>query len=744
MDPCSSAALYSDGYDLGSDSWEQDLALPLKYPQHNIFGDTDLKLGSDCSYYSSDGIEGDCQPTMYKCDVSWQETASPSSIGEQHVPQIDSPPFRSDELDDNPLYQPDIPRSGPLYQLNWSSDLDSIHENDWLMPIFDSDPDFTEEVRQETVQQTVCDDPNDTNTAPDLSLDDQGLIGSHDMHSQAMDSGSSVEEQGHSRKKLKISHYPQTEIPILVPPFTPVRSPPSPLPPASPPLSYTSHCQKLLEDQQEHFSRTVPRSREWLMEKQEGMLADLLSTVCEGEPKLSLVARVNRHCIVYDEEQGVIRRKADMARSGTSKDPSRKTISFKKKSWHVAASVIRAVDLVHDNLSRDMVSTKRDIFYRDIPTFRRQARIDSIVEDLACTFQTPRSCLKVVAASRSVVYGSIRFTLRVSRHTLDSMDVEASEASIASNDRANRAGRGGGVSYTDFNTMVSVPVIESEVLRIEIHPETRYVLVIEKEATLTHLISAGFCESHGPCILLTSKGYPDRVSRLLLRRISDMVKDRVYFLDHPFDLDLPFLTTPCFSSVPLHIPLLAVIDCDPNGIDIYLTYRCGSVKSAYDNENLAVSTLQLLGQLPSDWTMFFRSSSIADLSDDQDQDGKDSKQREYLQHQFSRSLLPLTRRDRSLLLKRLTQHPFVKANKTIKAEISRMLRMNCKSEMQSLYLDDPWAKHHAWRQHALFTRSARIRTMFPGLGIASVAFAAYLGYEYVTAPKDAHHGEGHH
>ncbi|KAF9961929.1 hypothetical protein BGZ70_008167 [Mortierella alpina] len=58
---------------------------------------------------------------------------------------------------------------------------------------------------------------------------------------------------------------------------------------------------------------------------------------------------------------------------------------------------------------------------------------------------------------------------------------------------------------------------------------------------------------------------------------------------------------------------------------------------------------------------------------------------------------------------------------------------------------DPWAKHHAWRQHALFTRSARIGTMFPGLGIATVAFAAYLGYEYVTAPKaEAHHGEAHH
>ncbi|KAG0039704.1 endodeoxyribonuclease [Podila clonocystis] len=544
-------------------------------------GDMEPKLGSDCSYHSSDSIEGGRQPTMYEFDRSRQELASPSSLGEQHVPQVDCHPYLWDEFDDNPnmlgnglLYQPDFPGDTLA-----SSDLDSNHENDWSMPMFDSDPDFMEEAHQGTVTlpQTVFDDTNDTNTALDCSLDDQGLIGSADMHAPAM--------------------------------------------------------------------RSVPRSREWLMEQQEGMLANLLSTVCEGEPKLTLAARLNRHCIGYDEKQGVIRRKADSVRTGKSKDPSRKTISFKKRAWHVAASIIRAVDLVHDNLSQHVVSTKRDIFYRDIPTFRRQARVDAIVEDLACTFQTTRSCLNVVAASRSVVYGSIRFTLKISGHILDSMDVEGSEASTASSGRINHAsGRGGGISYTDFNTLVSIPVVESQVLRIEIHPETRYVLVIEKEATLSHLISVGFCESHGPCILLTSKGYPDRVSRRLLKRISDMVLDGVFFLDRPFDLNPSLLKAPCSSSVPLYIPLLAVVDCDPNGIDIYLTYRCGSAKSAYDNENLA----------------------------------------------------------------------------------------------------DPWAKHHAWRQHALFTRSARIRTMFPGLGIASVAFAAYLGYEYVTAPKDAHHGEGHH
>ncbi|KAK4068947.1 hypothetical protein Trihar35433_5526 [Trichoderma harzianum] len=36
----------------------------------------------------------------------------------------------------------------------------------------------------------------------------------------------------------------------------------------------------------------------------------------------------------------------------------------------------------------------------------------------------------------------------------------------------------------------------------------------------------------------------------------------------------------------------------------------------------------------------------------------------------------------------------------------------------------------------------RFRSGFPGLGIASVAFAGYCAYEYLFL-NDAHHGEGH-
>jgi NADH dehydrogenase (ubiquinone) 1 beta subcomplex subunit 3 len=60
-------------------------------------------------------------------------------------------------------------------------------------------------------------------------------------------------------------------------------------------------------------------------------------------------------------------------------------------------------------------------------------------------------------------------------------------------------------------------------------------------------------------------------------------------------------------------------------------------------------------------------------------------------------------------------------------------------------------KHReAWRYTGPFTRWNRFKSSFPGLGIATVAFAAYCTYEYMFL-KDDHHGhaegghdEGHH
>ncbi|KAK2739430.1 hypothetical protein FQN57_006559 [Myotisia sp. PD_48] len=59
---------------------------------------------------------------------------------------------------------------------------------------------------------------------------------------------------------------------------------------------------------------------------------------------------------------------------------------------------------------------------------------------------------------------------------------------------------------------------------------------------------------------------------------------------------------------------------------------------------------------------------------------------------------------------------------------------------------DPWKRHEAWRYTGPFSRWNRFKTGLPGLGIATVAFAIYCGYEYAFLKDDhhAHHKEEHH
>ncbi|KAF9909629.1 endodeoxyribonuclease [Linnemannia zychae] len=455
-----------------------------------------------------------------------------------------------------------------------------------------------------------------------------------------------------------------------------------------------------------------------------------------------------------------------------------------------ASRVLRAIELIHENLSKDIVSSKRDVFYRDVLTFGSQLTVDSIVEDLACTLETPRECLNVVAGSRSVVFGSVRMLVKVPGKSMNGSNGEQSEREIGGG-VASEGGGGEGPNWlqkdianslfaktlqtslsqsykpkhdndkdksmrseyeaergnvdslesrvfqTSYNTLVLIPVQFRDIEEIEIHPRTRLVLVIEKEATFTNLISLGFCETHGPCILLTSKGFPDQVARRLLRVLSDMVYEGVFVkkfnrsssgtgsgVGNGNGMGEPLLAKVSNSSWssslnpvriprPLDIPLLALVDCDPHGIGIYLTYRCGSVLSAYDNANLAVPELKCLGQVPSDWDVFLNRCSLPStvpgvaspsqggvlqekekaaatnqetalvMSKSENEEDEES---EPLRSWFLGTFIPLTERDRRKLERLLTEHPYIRQHARWKAQIRRMLEVNSKTELQSLHL----------------------------------------------------------
>jgi NADH dehydrogenase (ubiquinone) 1 beta subcomplex subunit 3 len=51
--------------------------------------------------------------------------------------------------------------------------------------------------------------------------------------------------------------------------------------------------------------------------------------------------------------------------------------------------------------------------------------------------------------------------------------------------------------------------------------------------------------------------------------------------------------------------------------------------------------------------------------------------------------------------------------------------------------NDPWAKREAWRHGPTFGKLRQVGQMFPGFGLAVVAFGAYLAYDNL-AGKDEH------
>jgi len=62
---------------------------------------------------------------------------------------------------------------------------------------------------------------------------------------------------------------------------------------------------------------------------------------------------------------------------------------------------------------------------------------------------------------------------------------------------------------------------------------------------------------------------------------------------------------------------------------------------------------------------------------------------------------------------------------------------------QPLYRD-PWAKREAWRKHPVFSNTAMFRNIFPGFGIAVVAFTAYVIADNMLAKTHKKESTAHH
>ncbi|XP_072370625.1 meiotic recombination protein SPO11 isoform X3 [Scyliorhinus torazame] len=126
----------------------------------------------------------------------------------------------------------------------------------------------------------------------------------------------------------------------------------------------------------------------------------------------------------------------------------------------------------------------------------------------------------------------------------------------------------------------------------------------------------------------TGKGVPDLNTRLMVRKLWDM----------------------------LHIPVFALMDADPHGIEIMCIYKYGSMSMSFDAHSLTVPIIGWLGLLPSDIQRLNVPKEV---------------------------LIPLTNNDIRKLTK-LQKRPYVNCQPLWKKEMEIMETCKMKAEIQAL------------------------------------------------------------
>ncbi|KAI1145622.1 Spo11/DNA topoisomerase VI subunit A [Nemania diffusa] len=203
-------------------------------------------------------------------------------------------------------------------------------------------------------------------------------------------------------------------------------------------------------------------------------------------------------------------------------------------------ALLQILHLSHKALVTGTVITKRAIYYQNPELFGSQQYVDELVDDIAYTFGLGRDSLNIVAASKGLVAGDLSIT--INDGTILYCNPKDSQ----------------GVLLPDARAISSVSLGAS-----------RWLLVIEKEATFRGLVASRFNETAavGQGVLITAKGYPDLSTRQFLHKLSI-----------------------AFPTVPMY----GLVDFDPDGIKILVTYKNGS-RSLQHEENATLNRLLWIG-----------------------------------------------------------------------------------------------------------------------------------------------------
>ncbi|XP_065203351.1 meiotic recombination protein SPO11 [Planococcus citri] len=233
----------------------------------------------------------------------------------------------------------------------------------------------------------------------------------------------------------------------------------------------------------------------------------------------------------------------DRLTTTSSTDSNVRYIKFhRKQSRMLFTSVVHLLTKIYHMLRTDAWYTKREIYYDEIDIMVNQRMVDSSLLIICYLLKCPPWELNIMSSTKGLVAGPLC--------------MKTGEDEIIT-------------CMSPGGTIIPHRISSRST---ELRTQAKCVLIVEKDATFQRLLSEKFLEKMPMFILVTGKGYPDIYTRILVKKLNEN----------------------------LHLPILALLDADYDGIYIMCVYRFGSAKMSSFADKLATPNIRWLGIHPSD------------------------------------------------------------------------------------------------------------------------------------------------
>jgi len=215
-------------------------------------------------------------------------------------------------------------------------------------------------------------------------------------------------------------------------------------------------------------------------------------------------------------------------------------------------SSLLVLAFVQNLLLSGRTTTNREVYYYYVTHFRNQKECDSAIVDVSNLLQVPRISMGLCASPRGWFSGMLKVSRRVQGSNMQQPQYTVQDGSVPPTIQGFPITR----EWMDLAAAFMTPTLDHSIRlssEFEITSDAKCIIVVEKEGIYTRLNEDNFYDWY-PCILITSKGFPDLATRAM-----------VFFLHHL-----------------LQIPVYGLCDCNPFGLAVLQTFYHGSDKRGVD------------------------------------------------------------------------------------------------------------------------------------------------------------------